>query len=149
MKETTSEDAIRNLYGQLITGWNDRSAAGMSTPFAADGELIGFDGSQIMGRSEIFTHLDEIFGKHLTPPFVYKIRSVKLLSKDVGMVRAIVGMIPAGKTELDPSLHAHQTLVAVKREGAWEVALFQNTPAQYHGRPEMIEKMTEELLKQD
>lgn len=57
MQETT----IRNLYEQLITGWNDRSATGMSTPFAADGELIGFDGSQIIGQDEIFSHLDEIF----------------------------------------------------------------------------------------
>ncbi|MGG4446733.1 SgcJ/EcaC family oxidoreductase [Brevibacillus sp. HB1.1] len=145
MQKTTSANAIRTLYEQLITGWNDRSATGMSTPFATEGELIGFDGSQIIGRDEIFSHLDEIFSHHQTPPFVYKIRSVRLLSEEVGIVRAIAGMIPPGKSELDPALNTHQTLVAAKQGDKWEVTLFQNTPAQFHGRPDLVEQFTEEL----
>ena len=31
------------------------------------------------------------------------------------------------------------------RDGAWQVELFQNTPAAFHGRPELSEQMTEEL----
>ncbi|MGZ4033139.1 MAG: SgcJ/EcaC family oxidoreductase, partial [Tumebacillaceae bacterium] len=27
----------------------------------------------------------------------------------------------------------------------WQIALFQNTPAQFHGRPELVEQMTAEL----
>jgi hypothetical protein len=40
---------------------------------------------------------------------------------------------------------AIQTLVAAKRDGKRRVALFQNTPAQFHGRPELVESLTEEL----
>jgi hypothetical protein len=38
-----------------------------------------------------------------------------------------------------------QTLIAVKRDGQWRIVLFQNTPAQLHGRPELVQAMTEEL----
>ncbi|MGG3943884.1 DUF4440 domain-containing protein, partial [Peribacillus psychrosaccharolyticus] len=37
------------------------------------------------------------------------------------------------------------TLIVVKKEGNWSIQLFQNTPAQFHGRPELVEQMTEEL----
>jgi hypothetical protein len=35
--------------------------------------------------------------------------------------------------------------VAAKRAGHWRIALFQNTPAQFHGRPELAKALTEEL----
>ncbi len=39
------------------------------------------------------------------------------------------------------------TLVAVKSDGKWRILLFQNTPAQFHGRPELVQQMTEELRR--
>ena len=30
-------------------------------------------------------------------------------------------------------------------DGQWRIALFQNTPAQFHGRPEAAEALTDEL----
>jgi hypothetical protein len=38
-----------------------------------------------------------------------------------------------------------QVLVAVRRADVWRVAFFQNTPAQFHGRPELAEALTAEL----
>nr|WP_263596933.1 hypothetical protein [Metabacillus idriensis] len=32
-----------------------------------------------------------------------------------------------------------------KRENKWLIQLFQNTPAKFHGRPELNEQMTKEL----
>jgi uncharacterized protein (TIGR02246 family) len=61
------------------------------------------------------------------------------------ILRAIAGMVPIGKTDLSPELNTHHTLVAVKEGESWCIKLFQNTPAQFHGRPELVEKMTEEL----
>ncbi len=60
-------------------------------------------------------------------------------------MRAIVGMVPPGKEDLEPALNAVQTLVAARNEGTWQIALFQNTPAQLHGRPELVKRMTKEL----
>ncbi|MBE3570089.1 MAG: SgcJ/EcaC family oxidoreductase [Bacillales bacterium] len=136
---------VQALYQQLIDGWNNRSARRMADQFAEDGEMIGFDGSQAIGREEIFSHLDPIFKEHPTPPFVTKVKNVRFLDSDAAILRAIAGMVPPGQSEIDPKLNTHHTLVAVKKDGKWQIALFQNTPAQFHGRPELVEQMTEEL----
>jgi hypothetical protein len=54
-------------------------------------------------------------------------------------------MVPPSQSDLDPKLNAIQTLIAVRRDGQWRIVLFQNTPAQLHGRPELVQEMTEEL----
>lgn len=53
---SADETEICALYQQLLEGWNKRSADDMADPFLEDGELIGFDGSQILGRTEIASH---------------------------------------------------------------------------------------------
>jgi uncharacterized protein (TIGR02246 family) len=142
---SADETEVRAIYQQLLEGWNRRSADAMAEPFAEDGELIGFDGSQLAGRAEITSHLRQIFADHSPPAFVAKVRGVRLLGPEVALLRAVAGMVPPGQSDLDPNLNTHHTLVAVKREGKWRIALFQNTPAQFHGRPELVQKMTEEL----
>jgi uncharacterized protein (TIGR02246 family) len=139
------ETEVRALYQQLIEGWNSRSADAMSAPFTEDGELIGFDGSQLTGRAEIASHLRQIFADHPTPPYVCKVRGVRFLDPAVAVLRAVAGMVPPGKSDIEPSLNTHHTVVAVKSEGKWSIALFQNTPAQFHGRPELVRELTEEL----
>jgi uncharacterized protein (TIGR02246 family) len=145
MVKSSESNEVQELYQQLIDGWNNRSARRMADQFAEDGEMIGFDGSQAIGREEIFSHLDPIFKEHPTPPFVTKVKDVRFLGLDVAILRAIAGMVPPGQSDLDPKLNTHHTLVAVKNDGKWRIALFQNTPAQFHGRPELVEQMTEEL----
>lgn len=43
------------------------------------------------------------------------------------------------------TVNAIQTLVTVKHDGQWRIAVFQNTPAAFHGRPELRDRLTEEL----
>jgi uncharacterized protein (TIGR02246 family) len=81
----------------------------------------------------------------MTATYVSKIRGVRFLAPEVAVLRAVVGMIPPGKKDLNPDANAIQTLVATKQEGQWRIAVFQNTPAQFHGRPELVEALTEEL----
>jgi uncharacterized protein (TIGR02246 family) len=144
MENSVSND-VRNLYQQLIDAWNNRSAGTMAEQFAEDGESIGFDGSQSIGRDEIYSHLKSVFEDHVTARFVSKVKSVRFLGTDIAILRAIAGMVPPGQSDLQPKLNTHHTIVAVNREGTWRIQLFQNTPAQFHGRPELVEQMTEEL----
>lgn len=67
------------------------------------------------------------------------------MGADAAILHAIAGMIPPGKSDIEPAVNAQQTLVAVKKDYGWCVELFQNTPAQFHGRPELVKEMTEEL----
>ncbi|HEX6480721.1 MAG TPA: SgcJ/EcaC family oxidoreductase [Ktedonobacteraceae bacterium] len=139
------ESEVRALYQQLLDSWNKRNADIFASLFAEDGYSIGFDGSQLIGQGEIASTLHQIFADHPTAPYVSKVREVRLLSPDVAILRAVVGMVPTGQTNIVPALNAIQTLVAQKYDGNWRIVHFQNTPAQFHGRPELVEQMTEEL----
>ncbi|RLL48430.1 SgcJ/EcaC family oxidoreductase [Oceanobacillus piezotolerans] len=139
------QNEIQNLYQTLIDAWNRRDAQGMSELFAEHGVQIGFDGSKLIGQEDILSHLKPIFADHPTAPFVTKVKDIRPLGSDAAILHAIAGMVPPGKSDIEPSVNAHQTLVAVKKNYGWSIELFQNTPAQFHGRPELVEEMTEEL----
>lgn len=139
------EAAIRNLYQQLVDGWNAASGDAFAAPFE-DGDLVGFDGTHFKGRQEI-----ALFHQHLFDMFlkgsrlVGKVRSVRFLTSDVAIMHTVGGTVMAGQSDLEPERNSVQTLVAVKRNGKWSLAAFQNTRATYMGRPEESQKLTEEL----
>ncbi|WP_028784419.1 SgcJ/EcaC family oxidoreductase [Thalassobacillus devorans] len=139
------EQQVRKLYEQLISAWNRRNAKGMADLFSKNGESIGFDGSQSQGPEEIFSHLDPVFRDHPTAPYVTKIKEIRFLGEDIAIVRAIAGMVPPGESDIKPEVNTHQTLLLSFQNGKWNIELFQNTPAQFHGRPELVEKMSAEL----
>ncbi|GHO42244.1 SgcJ/EcaC family oxidoreductase [Ktedonospora formicarum] len=139
------ERAIRTLYHDMLHGWNQHDATAFAAPFSEESTVIGFDGSEMNGQQEIASTLKQIFANHVTAPYITKVKDVRLLSSDVGILRAIVGMVPPGQSDLNPAVNAHQTLVATKYDGAWYITLLQNTPAQFHGRPELVQQMTQEL----
>lgn len=140
---------IKNLYKNLLDSWNEKDAEKYASSFAETGSVIGFDGSQMNSRNEIETEIGSIFTDHETADYVSKIQEVKFLSHDVALLRGIAGMIPPGATDINPEANAIQTLVASKNSdaGQWRIALFHNTPAQFHGRPELAEALTRELQK--
>ena len=142
---TTDESQIRWLYQAWLERWNRRSAGEMADLVAEDGNLIGFDGSQINGRSEVEAVLGQIFADHQTAAYVGIVRQVRFLSPSVALLRAVVGMVPPGQSDINPAVNAVQTLVAAKQQGQWRIALLQNTPAAFHGRPELGEQLTKEL----
>ena len=139
------EVEVRALYRQLLDSWNKRSADAFAALFDEDGESIGFDGSQMSGRAELASTLQHIFADHSTAAYVSKVRDVRFLSPEVAVLRAVTGMVPPGQSDLNPAVNTIQTLVAAKRDGVWRIVLFQNTPAQFHGRPELVWQLTEEL----
>ena len=142
---STDEDAVRRLYHQLLDSWNARSATTFAALFTEDGNVVGFDGSQMNGSQEIAKTLGQIFADRQTAAYVGKAREVRLLGAHVAVLRAVAGMVPPGKSELNPAVNTIQTIVAAKTDNTWRIVLYQNTPAQFHGRPELIEQLTEEL----
>jgi uncharacterized protein (TIGR02246 family) len=60
------------LYRRLLDAWNRQDGDAMASCFDAEGEMIGFDGSQAQGPSEIAHHLKPIFADHETATFVAK-----------------------------------------------------------------------------
>jgi uncharacterized protein (TIGR02246 family) len=142
------EDAVRDLYGQVIDGWNAGDAAAMAAPMAPDALMIGFDGSQLHGRDEVEAELGRIFADHETASYVTKVRAVSKLGGEAALLWAVAGMPSPETSEVMPDRNAVQTLVARRDSNGWSVALFQTTPAQLHGREDVREALTEELSKE-
>jgi uncharacterized protein (TIGR02246 family) len=139
------EDAARRLYADLIEAWNAGDAAAMAAVLDDQGLVVGFDGSQLVGAAEVSGELGRIFADHPTARYVTKVRSVHALGTDAALLHAVAGMVPPGGGELMPDRNVVQTVVAHRVAGEWVVALFQNTPAQLHGRPEDQQALTAEL----
>ena len=143
--EITEETQVELLYQELLEAWNQKNARKMANLMAEDGNLVGFDGSQIDGQQQVEAVLGQIFADHPTPSYVSIVREVRLLSRDVALLRAVAGMVPVGQSDINPALNAVQSLIATKGRGRWRIALFHNTPAAFHGRPELSDHLTKEL----
>jgi uncharacterized protein (TIGR02246 family) len=142
--DTDRHAAARDLYERLLDAWNAHDADAFAALFADDGVSIGFDGSQATG-DEIRKHLAAVFADHETAAYIATVRDVRAVGADAVLLRAIVGMVPPGGDAVNPDANALQSLVAARAGEEWRIALFQNTPAQYHGRPEAVEQHTAEI----
>jgi uncharacterized protein (TIGR02246 family) len=148
---TTMSDADRAavlaLYTDLLGAWNAADATAMVRDFAEDGEVVGFDGTILTGRAAVEAEMRRVFADHRTGQYVGIVREVVPLSPDVALVRSVAGVVPAGAADVRPELNSVQRLTAVRRGGAWQIVLYHNTPAQFHGRPELVERLTDELRR--
>src|SRR5262245_42908987 len=147
--EPNDEAAIRSLYQHALDGWNTGSGKLFAAPFAEDGDLVGFDGTHLKGRQEIATFHQQLFDTFVKGSrLVGKVRNLRLLTPDVAIMHAVGGTIMKGQTDIDPERNSIQTLVATKdNKGQWCLAAFQNTRAQYLGRPNEAQALTEELRR--
>jgi uncharacterized protein (TIGR02246 family) len=143
--DPAADRETRELYRQLLDAWDKRNARDYALLFVPDGNIVGFDGTQVFGQAEIGAHLTQILTHHQTARYVSIVREVRSLSEGVTILSAVAGMVPPDKDDINPDVNAVQTMVAVKTGGAWKVALFQNTPAALHGKPDEATKLTEEL----
>jgi uncharacterized protein (TIGR02246 family) len=144
MDQVDGEQAV-SLYEQLLGAWNRRSADDFAAFFAEDGNSVGFDGSPLDGRAAIASALQDIFANHPTAAYVAKVREVRHLGPEVMLLRAVVGMVPPGQAELNAATNALQSLVIIKQGRQLKISLLHNTPAAFHGRPQLAEQLTKEL----
>jgi uncharacterized protein (TIGR02246 family) len=143
-----AEEIVRGLYEAILEGWNGRNAQDFAAPFAEDGEVIGFDGSQMKGRTAIAGEMTRIFEDHQTGRYVGIVRSVRPVGSNGAILRAVAGIVLAGQSDIEPKNNSIQALVAEETDGEWRVVLYHNTPAQFHGKPELAESLTEELRQE-
>jgi len=145
LSPAAQQKKVHELYRALLQQWNAKNAKEFSDLFHEQGWAVGFDGSELKGRAGIFSELSRIFKDHETGTYVGMIKEVRFPNADTALLHAAAGMIPAGEHYINPALNAIQTLVASRTESGWQIELFQNTPAQFHGRPELAIALTAEL----
>lgn len=122
------EEAVSALYAQLMEGWNKGDALSFAAPFDQDGDLVAFDGMHFRGQREIVAFHGPLFDKWLRGTrLVGQVESIRLLTEDVALLHARGGTILRGGRAPARERDSIQTLVAVRREGRWQLAAFQNT----------------------
>ncbi len=136
---------VSDLYYALLDAWNRHDAAAYAALFTDDGYVVGFDGSEMNGREEIEQTLSAIFADHETGRYVAKVRAERAVSDDIAILAAVAGLVPADQSDINAELNAIQTLAAKQEGDRWRILQFQNTPAQFHGRPNDVEALTSEL----
>ena len=148
MPSVAHEQAVA-VYTELLDAWNRRDADAFAALFAPEAQVTGFDGSQMTGPAGIASELGAIFAQHRTAAYVAKVREVRSLDATVTLLRAVAGMIPPGASALNPAVNAIQTLVLTTGQSSSrpQIVHFQNTPAAFHGRPQLVEAMTAELTR--
>lgn len=136
---------VRALYRQLLESWNGRNAAAFAALFDAEGQAVGFDGTTHQGRAGIESDLSHIFMHHQTPAYVSIVRGIRMVAPELAILSAVAGLVPPGQSDINPAVNAIQMLVAMKKDQRWSILLFQNTPAAFHGRPDLSNQLTAEL----
>ncbi len=127
--------AVRDLYQQLMDGWNRGSGAAFAAVFTEDGDLVAFDGTHFKGRREIEPSHQELFDRWTKGTrLVGEVKDVRFLGPDVAMMHAVGGTVMRGKLRPSPERDSIQTLVATRENGQWRLAAFQNTRVRPIGR---------------
>ena len=143
------EASIRTLYQQMMEGWNKGSGNDFAAPFTDDSDFVGFDGTYLKGCQEIASFHQELFDRFVKGSrLVGKIRSIRFLSPDIAIMIAVGRTVMAGQSDIEPERNSIHTLAAVKRDSKWQFTAFQNSRAQFIGRPEQSQALTEELRQQ-
>jgi uncharacterized protein (TIGR02246 family) len=125
---SADEAAVRALNQEVMNGWNQGSGDAFAAAFTEDGDLVGFDGTHFKGRQEIAPFHQQLFDKWLKGSrLVGEVKDVRFLSPDVALMHAVGGTVMRGKTDPVPERDSIQTLVAMRQDGEWRLAAFQNT----------------------
>ena len=133
--EASDADTVRALYTRLMDGWNRGSAEAFAEPFAEACDFIAFDGARFRRRDELVRFHDPLFTSHLRGTrLVGEVTDLRFLGPDVALMHATGGTIPRGGSRPAPERHSIQTLVAMRQDGLWRLAAFQNTRVRPIGR---------------
>jgi uncharacterized protein (TIGR02246 family) len=121
------EAELREMYAGLLAAWASNSAERYASFFAPDAQYIIASGAVENGRGEIAAGHRQIFetwarGTELAG----EILGIRSLAPDVRLVTA-TGSVRSGSGAAGDEETIY-TLVAVRADGGWQFAAYQNTP---------------------
>jgi uncharacterized protein (TIGR02246 family) len=119
---------LHACFQRLLQAWGQGDAAAYAAQFTPDAEYIAFDGSRTVGRDAIARSHRPLFERWLRGTrLVGRVTRIRFLGPDAAVVHATGGTVFPGEDHPRPSRDSIQTLVAVREQGEWRFAAFQNT----------------------
>ena len=123
------EKEVLGVPLRLVAAWASNDAAGVADVFTADGILILPGDVYKKGRDEIRSFLAAAYaGPFKDTKVTGRPVDVRFVSEDVALLRTHGGILAPGQTEIDPELAVRSTWLAVKKDGQWQLAGYQNSP---------------------
>lgn len=127
---TTESDqaAIGALTQKVLAAWAYHDADSFANVFIEDGTMI-LSGVYCSGREEIRDHMVKEFeGRWKGTQVTGKPIAIRPLGPDVILLLSLGGILEAGETEVSEGSAIRASWLAVRRDGEWKLAAYQNTP---------------------
>ncbi|MGB3442493.1 MAG: SgcJ/EcaC family oxidoreductase [Actinophytocola sp.] len=127
---TTDADkaAIAALTQKVLAAWAYHDAETFADVFVDDGTMI-LPGSLSTGRDEIREQMTkEWAGRWQGTQVTGKPISIRSLGPDVMLLLSLGGVLHPGETEVTEANAIRASWLAVRQDGEWKLASYQNSP---------------------
>ena len=123
------EHALRGLLGALTDAWNKGDADAFASHFTPESDYIAFNGLHLKGaRANADAHRMLFEAVLKDSELVYEEDiAIRFLTADVAVMIAKGSVRLSFQHKLPANRRSIQTYVAVKQDGVWRFAAFQNT----------------------
>lgn len=123
------QQAVAAVPQRIIEAWAGQDAGAFADVFAEDATMI-LPGVFCHGRDEIRSFMTGAFqGPFKDTRVTGAPIDMRVLGPDVAVVVTKGGVTPAGVSEVSPDRAVRATWVVVKRDNRWQLAAYQNSPA--------------------
>jgi uncharacterized protein (TIGR02246 family) len=126
--EAGAEAPVRALVARMIEAWDANDAEAYAAIFTEDSDYVAFDGTRLRGRAANAASHRLLFDTVLRGSRLRgDVEAVRFLTPEVAVAHASGAVLLPWQDEIAPRRRSRQTLVAVRRGGAWQIAAFHNT----------------------
>ena len=128
MTPQADQAAIAALTQKVLAAWAYHDADTFADVFVEDGTMI-LPGSLSTGRDEIREQMTkEWAGRWQGTQVTGKPISIRALGPDVILLLSLGGVLFPGETEVTEANAIRASWLAVRRDGEWKLAAYQNSP---------------------
>jgi uncharacterized protein (TIGR02246 family) len=121
------EDAIRELLGRQINGWDAGDPEAYASVFSLDADYVTFLGSHYKGREAIAASYAPLFKKVLRGSRLgTENTQLRFLTPDVALIHANATVVMKGRRRKHRNTRVN-TSIAVRTDEGWLLAASQNT----------------------